>query len=47
MSSTIGTVLLALVFPIVWGLVTAWLFDMWRARKAQSDMGAASGDDAE
>jgi hypothetical protein len=30
--NTLGTVLLALLFPIGWGLLTAWGFDWLRAR---------------
>ena len=46
MDSTLGTILLALIFPIAWGLVTAWLFDKWRARQAQNDASTSFGDDA-
>lgn len=46
MDSTLGTILLALVFPIAWGLATAWLFDKWRARQAKNDDGTPSGEGA-
>lgn len=31
--STLGTVILALVVPVAWGLVSAWLFDKVRLRR--------------
>ncbi len=42
----LGTVLLALAVPLVWGLVSAWAFDRvreWRGRrKGNGDAGAES-----
>lgn len=35
MSDTVGTILLALVVPVGWGLLSAWLFDRWRAWRRQ------------
>jgi len=31
--ATIGNVLLALLFPIAWGLVTAWAFERFGKRR--------------
>lgn len=31
MSNTVGTILTALIVPVGWGLLSAWLFDRWRA----------------
>jgi hypothetical protein len=31
--NTVITVLIALVVPVAWGLASAWLFDVWRARR--------------
>ncbi len=47
MSNTVGTVLMALVVPIGWGLLSAWLFDRWRAWRQQGRKGPeAHGDDS-
>jgi hypothetical protein len=32
--NTIAAVLLALLVPIAWGLLSAWAFDKWRERRA-------------
>lgn len=39
--SPVLSVVVALVFPIAWGLGTAWLFDWLRARKASSQSDAS------
>jgi len=31
--STLGTVLLALIVPVAWGVLSAWLFDKIRLRR--------------
>jgi len=30
---TWGSVLVALVVPLAWGLLSAWLFEWWQARR--------------
>ncbi len=43
--STVSTVLLALVFPIAWGLASAWAFDRLRARReCETSSDQASGE---
>ena len=32
--NTIAAILLALLVPIAWGLLSAWAFDKWRERRA-------------
>jgi len=46
---TIGSVLLVLLFPIVWGLLSAWAFDHLRARWADppEDEDAGEGEEQE
>ena len=34
--STLGSVLLAVFFPILWGLLSSWAFDRWRERRGRS-----------
>ncbi len=36
-----GRVLIALVVPVAWGLVTAWFFDWLRQRQKRNATGAA------
>ena len=38
---TVGTVLLALLFPIGWGMLTAWVFDKVRERRVRGASGGA------
>lgn len=33
MNDALGRILMALVIPVGWGLLSAWLFDRWRARR--------------
>jgi hypothetical protein len=33
MSDALASILMALVVPAGWGLLSAWLFDRWRARR--------------
>jgi hypothetical protein len=35
MSNTVSTIVMALVVPVGWGLLSAWLFDRWRAWRQQ------------
>jgi hypothetical protein len=41
-----GRVLVALVMPVAWGLVTAWLFDWLRQRRERNTVGAATTEPA-
>ena len=42
--SALVRVLVTLVVPVAWGLLTAWLFDVWRARYQRRARAAASAD---
>ncbi len=47
MSNTVGTILMALVVPVGWGLLSAWLFDRWQAwRRQERKRREAHGDEA-
>ena len=43
--SALVRVLVTLVVPVAWGLFTAWLFDLWRAKNKQraANKGGADG----
>ncbi len=43
LDSALGQVLLALIVPIGWGLLSAWFFDRMRARRARKAVGAKEG----
>lgn len=46
MNSTLTSVLTALIIPIGWGLLSAWLFDRWRAwRQPERQQRDVRGDD--
>lgn len=46
MDTVLSTVVMALVVPVGWGLLSAWLFDRWRAwRRQERDRRDARRDD--
>jgi len=36
MNSTVDTIVIALVVPVGWGLLSAWLYDRWRTSREQA-----------
>lgn len=47
MNNTVGTILMALIVPVGWGLLSAWLFDRWRAwRQEEQKRRETRGDEA-
>ena len=40
--SALVRVLVTLVVPVAWGLLTAWLFDVWRARNQRRAAASAA-----
>lgn len=46
--NTIATILLTLLVPIAWGLLSAWAFDKWREGRAAKarDRETSHGGDA-
>ena len=45
--NSMGYVVLAVVFPVAWGLLSAWAFDKIRARRSTSESDCAEPESGE